>query len=78
MVSKEDVAKRCGFVAELNEERGNQGAGILLSLVLVIKEKVGYMSGLCIADRLDILDNRRAVGLSIMKAIISLRRKTRA
>jgi hypothetical protein len=64
-------------MAELNEERGKYGAGILLSLVLEIKEEVCYMSRSCIADGFDILDNRRAVGLSIRKAITSLGRKRR-
>jgi len=31
--------------------------GILLSLVLEVEEKVGYMSRSCVADGLDILDN---------------------
>jgi len=38
--------------------------GILLSFVFEIEEKEGYVSGSCVADGLDILDNRRAVGLS--------------
>ena len=75
MVAKENVAKRCGLMAELGEERGKQGAGILFSFVLEIKEKVGYMSRSCLADGLDILDNRRTVGLSTIKAITSLGRK---
>jgi hypothetical protein len=31
--------------------------GILLSLVLEVEEKEGYMSGSCVADKFDILDN---------------------
>jgi len=64
-------------MAELNEERGKYGADILLSLVLEVGEKVGYMSGSYVADGLDMLDDRRAVGLSIIKAIMSLGRKRR-
>jgi len=55
-------------MAELNEERGKYGTGILLSLVLEIEEEVGYMSRSCVADGFNILDNRRAVGLSIIKS----------
>ena len=58
MVAKENVAKRYGLMAKLNEERGKYGAGILLSLVLEIKEKVGYMSGSCVTDGFDILYDR--------------------
>jgi hypothetical protein len=64
-------------MAELDDERGKYGSGVLLSLVLEIEEKEGYMSRSCVADGLNILDNGRANGLSIMKAIISLGRKTR-
>ena len=65
-------------MAELNDERGKKGAGILLSFVLEIKEKEGDMSGSGVTDGFDILDNGRAVGLSIMKAVMNLGRKTRA
>ncbi len=67
MVAKENAAKRCRLMTELNEERGKYSAGILLSLVLEIEEEVCYMGRSCIADGFDILDNRRAVGLSINK-----------
>ena len=50
--------------------------GILLSLVLEVEEKVGDMSGSYVADELDILDNRRADGLSIIMVIMSLGRET--
>ena len=50
-------------MAELNDERGKKGAGVLLSLVLEIKEKEGYMGGSCIADGLNILDNGRTIGV---------------
>ena len=57
MVGKENVAERCGLMTELNEERGKQGTGILLSLVFEIEEKEGYMGRFRVADRFDILDN---------------------
>jgi len=36
------------------------------------------MSGSCVTDGFDILDNGRAVGLSIIKAIMNLGQKRRA
>ena len=44
--------------------------GVLLSLVFEIEEKESYVGGSCIADGFDILDNRRAFGMSISKAIM--------
>jgi hypothetical protein len=48
----------------------------LLSLVLVIKEKVGYTSGSWVTDGFDIFDDGRAVWGSIMKAIMRLAEET--
>jgi len=78
MVAKENVARRRGLMTELNEERGKYVTGILLSFVLEIKEKVGYMGGSCMTDGFNILDDRRAVGWSILRVIINLGRKRRA
>jgi hypothetical protein len=50
--------------------------GILLSLVLEVEEKEGDMSGPCITDGFDILDDRRAVGLSIINIEMNSEWKT--
>jgi len=52
--------------------------GILLSLVLEVEEKECYMSGSCITDGLDILDDRRAVRWSIISVIMNSGWKRRA
>jgi hypothetical protein len=43
MIAKENVTKRRGLMAELNDKRRKQGTGILLSPVLEIKEEVGHI-----------------------------------
>ena len=42
-----DVEERLGLIAELDNERRNQCVGVLFSLILEIKEKVGYVGGSC-------------------------------
>jgi hypothetical protein len=52
--------------------------GILLSLVLEVEEKEGDMSGSCITDGFDIVDDRRAVRWSIIGVIMDSGWKRRA
>jgi hypothetical protein len=44
VIARENVIKRGGLMAELEEERRKQGTRILLPLIFEIKEEVGQMS----------------------------------
>ena len=44
MTVEENVAKGVGLMTELNEERRQECADILLSSILEIKKEIGYVS----------------------------------
>ncbi len=48
------------MATELDENRGEEGTGVLFSGVLEIEEEIGYVCGPDFGNAFDILDDRRA------------------
>lgn len=54
---KKNIAERIGLVTELDEDRGEQSASILLFLIPEVEKEVGHVCWSSVGGAFDILDD---------------------